>query len=264
MKKIELIFLFVILLLVVSCSSYDKLLKSRDYPLMYKKGLEYYDLKKHHRYTPLFEQLVPIYRGTQQADTIEFYLAKGYYNQGDYLLAAHYFDRFRQNYPRSIFTEESEYMYAYCFYKSSPRPLLDQETTNTALAAFSEFLVRYPRSERKAEVNRILVELKTKLVEKSFLSAKLYYDMKEYRAAITALKNSLRQFPDSQYREEQLYMIVQASYNLADNSVPEKRRERFQNTLDEYYTLMSEYPETKYKKEAERIYANSIRIIENK
>jgi outer membrane protein assembly factor BamD len=263
MKKIELIFLFVLVAFITSCSSYEKLLKSGDYPLMYKKGLEYYELKKHHRYTTIFEMLVPIYRGTLQADTIEFYLAQGYYNQGDYLLAAHYFDRYRQNYPRSVFTEDSEFMYSYCFYKSSPRPLLDQETTNTAIVAFTEFVAKYPRSEKKAEVNRILVELRDKLIDKSYLSSKLYYDMREYKAAIASIKNSLRQFPDSKYREEQLYMIVQASYDLAENSVPEKRRERFQNTLDEYYNLMSEYPETMYKREVERIYANSISKIEN-
>ena len=76
--------------------------------------------------------------------------------------------------------------------------------------------------------------------------------------------NSLGKFPDSEYREEQLYMILSASYNLAANSVIEKRRERFQNTLDEYYNLMSEYPETKYKREAEKIYASSITVVEKK
>jgi outer membrane protein assembly factor BamD len=59
-------------------------------------------------------------------------------------------------------------------------------------------------------------------------------------------------------------MILESSYNLADNSVPEKRRERFQATLDEYYNLMGEFPETKYKREAERIYASSIKVVENK
>jgi outer membrane protein assembly factor BamD len=264
MRSFKVIVLVTFAFLITACSGFDKLLKTRDYPLMYKKGLEYYEAKDHYKYTTIFEQLTPIYKGTQQADTIEFYLSNGYYNQGDYLLAAHYFDRFRQNYPRSQFVEQAEFMYAYCFYKSSPRPLLDQETTQAAISAFSQFITRYPNTERKAEVNRILVDLRSKLVEKSYLSAKLYYDMQDYKAAITALKNSVNQFPSSEYREEMLYMILQASFNLADNSVPEKRRERFQNTMDEYFNLLGEFPETKYKREAERIYANSIRIIENK
>jgi outer membrane protein assembly factor BamD len=199
-----------------------------------------------------------------QADTIEYYLAEGYYHQGDFLLSAHFFDKFRENYPRSTFIEQAEYMYAYCFYKSSPRPLLDQETTNNAISAFAEFITKYPNTSKKAEVNRIMHELRSKLVEKAYLSAKLYYDMADYKSAVTAHKNSLGKFPDSEYREEELYMILSASYNLAANSVIEKRRERFQNTLDEYYNLMSEFPETKYKREAEKIYANSINFVEKK
>lgn len=263
MKQNRLVLVFVILAFLASCSGYDKLLKSRDYPLMYKKALEYYEKKDHYRYTGLFEQIAPIYKGTQQADTIEFYMAQGYYYQGDYLLAAHYFDKFRRDYPRSVFTEESDFMYAYCYYKSSPRPLLDQETTNAAIVAFNEFITKYPRTNKKAEVNELLVELHKKLIDKSFLSAKLYFDMKDYKAAIVSLKNSIQQFPDSPYREEQLFMILQASYYLADNSVIEKRRERFQNTVDEYFTFVGEFPESKHIKEAQRIYNYSIKTIGN-
>ena len=264
MRRINLIALVLLALVIVSCSGFEKLLKTRDYPLMYQKALEYYQAEDHYKYTTIFEQLTPIYKGTQQADTIEFYLANGYYQQGDYLLSAHSFDRFRREYPKSKFIEQAEFMYAFCFYKSSPRPLLDQEPTQAAIAAFSEFISRYPHSAKKAQVNELLKDLRSKLVEKSYLSAKLYFDMQDFKAAITALKNSSNEFPDSQYREEMLYMILDASYNLADNSIPEKRRERFQNTLDEYYNLLGEFPETKYKREAERIYASSIRIVENK
>lgn len=263
MKKVQLFVLLGLALIIISCSGFDKLLKSRDYPLMYKKALEYYEKKDHYRYTTLFEQLVPIYKGTLQADTVEFFLAEGYFHQGDYLLAAHYFDRFRRNYPRSQFTEQSEFMYAFCFYKSSPRPLLDQETTQTAIVAFTEFIAKYPRSTKKAEVNRIMIELRDKQIDKSYLSSKLYFDMRDYRAAITSIKNSMIQFPDSKYREEQLFMVLQASFHLADNSVPERRRERFQNTLDEYYNLLGEFPETRFKREADRIFANSMKVIDN-
>ncbi len=264
MKRISLFALLAIALIASACSNFDKLLKTRDYPLMYKEGLKYYENGEHYRYATIFEMLTPVYKGTAQADTIEFYLAKGYYHQGDFLLAAHYFDGFRQNYPRSAFREEAEYMYAYCFYKSSPRPRLDQEPTKQAIAAFSEFISLYPNTSKKPEVNKILNELRSKLVEKSFLNAKLYYDMEDYKSAITALKNSAYEFPNSQFREDLLYMILDSSYKLADNSVPEKRRERFQNTLDEYYNLIGEYPETKYKRDAERIYANTIKVVENK
>ncbi len=248
-------------MLLGSCSSYEKLLKSRDHELMYQKALEYYAIGNHYRYTTLFELISPIYRGTQRADTIEFYLARGHYNQGDYLLAGHYFNQFRRNFPRSVFTEEATYMYAYCYYRASPRPLLDQEPTRNAIAAFNEFFMRYPNSKHREEANVLLAELKEKLEERAFLSAKLYFDMGEYKAAIPALKNSLQDYPNSKYREEQLFLIFQASYLLADNSIPSLKRQRFQNTMDEYFNLISEFPNTKYLREAQRIHASVARAI---
>lgn len=264
MKKINVsICLFVLGMFLLGCSGFEKVLKSKDYNFKYQKALEYYKKGDHYRYTTILEQLVPIYSGTQRADTVQFYFAMGNYSQGDYILAGHYFDQFRKTYPRSVFTEEAEYMYANCYYESSPRPELDQETTQAAIAAFSEFISKFPNSDKKGDVSKILAELKDKLVEKSYLSSKLYYNISEYKAAIIALKNSLKDFPESKHREEQLFLILKSSYLLADNSVPAKQKERFQSTVDEYYTFVGEYPQSEYAKEAKKMYEASMKFLGN-
>ena len=43
-------------------------------------------------------------------------------------------------------------------------------------------------------------------------------------------------------------MILRAKYQLAQQSVEEKRLERYRDTIDEYYGFMNEYPESKYLK----------------
>lgn len=264
MKKSSILaYLLVLSVFLISCSGFEKILKSKDYDFKYKKGLEYLKKNDHYRYTTIFEQLVPIYSGTQRADTVEYYYALGNYKQGDYILAGHYFDKFRKTYPRSVFTEEAEYMYAYCYYDSSPRPDLDQDNTQAAIVAFSEFLSKYPKTDKGNKVNALLNELKDKLVEKSFISAKLYFNVSEYKAAIVALKNSVRDYPNSKHREEQLFLILKSSYLLADNSVPEKRRERFQSTVDEYYTFVGEFPQSEYIKDAKRMYDSSMKFLGN-
>lgn len=250
-------------LLLVGCSGFEKVLKSKDYNFKYKKALEYYKKGDHYRYTTILEQLVPIYAGTQRADTVQFYFAMGNYKQGDYILAGHYFDTFRKTYPRSVFTEEAEYMYAYCFYESSPRPELDQDNTQAAIIAFSEFISKYPQTDKRADVGKILSDLKGKLVEKSYLSSKLYYNISEYKAAIVAIKNSVKEFPESKHREEQLFLVVKSAYLLADGSVPEKQKERFQSTIDEYYTFAGEFPQSEYMKEAKVMYEASMKFLGN-
>ena len=256
-------FLLLTVLFLFSCSGFEKILKSKDYEYKYKMALEYYKKKDHYRYITLFEQLQSVYKGTFRADTIEFYLAQGYYHQGDYLLAGHQFDMFRKNYQRSVFTEEAEFMYAYCYYMSSPRPELDQSNTLLAIEDFTEFINRYPNSQHKAEVNRIMAELHDKLIEKSYLSSMLYYKTGDYKAAIVAIRNSLRDYPESKYREELMFHLLKASYLLADNSIENKRRERFQNALDEYYSFISEYPSSKYSMEAKKMYDATMKILQN-
>jgi len=264
MKKVNISLCLLLMgLLFIGCSKFEKVLKSKDYNFKYKKALEYLKKEDHYRYTTIFEQLVPIYAGTQRADTVQFYFAMGNYKQGDYVLAGHYFDTFRKTYQRSVFTEEAEFMYAYCFYETSPRPDLDQESTQAAIAAFSEFISKYPRTDKREEVGKILNEMKGKLTEKSYLSSKLYFNLSEYKAAIVALKNSVKDFPESKYREEQLFLIVKSAYLLADNSVPEKQKERFQKTVDEYYTFAGEFPESKYSKEAKKMYEASMKFLGN-
>ena len=255
--------LFFTIVLLSSCSGFEKVLKSKDYEYKYKMALEYYKKKDHYRYITLLEQLQSVYKGTFRADTIDFYLAQGYYHQGDYLLAGHQFDMFRKNYQRSVFTEEAEFMYAYCYYMSSPRPELDQSNTLAAIEAFTEFINRYPNTSRKAEVNKIMTELRDKLIEKSYLSAMLYYKIGDYKAAIVAIRNSIMDYPESKHREELMFHLLKASYLLADNSIEGKRRERFQNALDEYYSFISEYPSSKYSSEAKKMYDATMKVLQN-
>jgi outer membrane protein assembly factor BamD len=50
-----------------------------------------------------------------------------------------------------------------------------------------------------------------------------------------------------------MYMIFESSYQLAKNSVPEKKRERYQSTMDEYYSFVAEYPESEHQKDVDKM-----------
>jgi outer membrane protein assembly factor BamD len=48
---------------------------------------------------------------------------------------------------------------------------------------------------------------------------------------------------------------------LAENSVEDKRIERYQSALDEYYSFMDEFPESEFKREADRIYRATSQVL---
>jgi len=243
-----------LILLVSACSEYQKILKSSDYDFKYEKAMEYYDAEDYIRASSLLEELLSVYKGTETAEEVHYRYAYTYYYQKDYIMAGYYFRMFVSNFPASKYTDECAFMNAYCYYKSSPSPSLDQTNTLRALDELQIFINRHPGSPRIEECNKLIDELNDKLVEKSFNGAKLYYDLGEYKASITALNNSLQEYPDTKYREELLYLILRSSYELAKNSVPEKMRERYEKTTEAYYKLIDEFPETEHLREAERIF----------
>jgi outer membrane protein assembly factor BamD len=250
-------------LLLSGCGEYEKLLKSRDFQKKFDKAMEYYEEGEFVRAGTLFDQVANIFRGTTKADTVKFYQAQAYYGQRDYLMAGHYFAELSSTYPNSNFLEEADFMVGYCFYKQSPRPQLDQDNTYKAITAMQMFMVKYPSSEKVNQSQEIIVEMSDKLVEKSYISAKLYYDLGYYKSAIIALRNSLIEYPDTRYREELMFLILKSSYLLADNSVPEKQRERYQAAVDEYYSFIGEFPEGPHTREAQLIYENSNKFLTN-
>lgn len=247
----------VVSFLLSGCGEYEKLLKSRDFQKKYETALDFYEEGDYVRAATLLDQVDNIYRGTTKADTVKYYQAKSYFGQRDYMMAGHYFNELSVTYLNSGFREEADFMTGYCYYMQSPRPELDQENTYKAITALQMFMSRYPGSERIGECRELITELSDKLVEKSYISARLYYDLGYYKSAIIALRNSLIQYPDTRYREELMFMILKSSYLLADNSVPSRQRERFQATVDEYYSFIGEFPEGPHSREAQRIYESS-------
>ena len=107
-------------LLLSSCSDYNKIVKSTDYEFKYKKALEYYENGEYVRSSTLLKELINIVRGTSRADKVYYYYAKSQFGLKDYMMSGHYFKSLIKEFPRSEFAEESQYMVGYCFYLDSP------------------------------------------------------------------------------------------------------------------------------------------------
>ncbi len=246
--------LVLMLVILNSCGDYNKIVKSTDYEFKYKKAVEYYEEGEYVRSGTLFKELVNIYRGTSRADKIYYYFAKSMIGQKDYLMAGHYFNSLVKEFPTSEYTEEAQFMVGYCSYLLSPKARLDQQVTQDAIDAMKLYINLYPYSERVDEANRLIDELEDKLVYKSYLSAKLYFDFENFKASVIALTGSLEKYPNSKYREELKYMLLKSKYLLATRSVFDKQEGRFTNALDEYFAFIDEFPESKYKKEVVKYY----------
>jgi outer membrane protein assembly factor BamD len=249
---------YCLLLLAAACTTqYDKILKSTDHAVKYQKAKEYYEAGKYERAATLFEQSAMYYRGTKQDDTLNFLLAKSYLNWGDVQTAEHYFEQFRTTFPRSGFAEEATYLRIVALYHQTQRYELDQTPTQKTLVAMDEFSYTFPANPYKEECAKIKEELLQRVDEKQYESAKLYYQIMDYKAATTALRTALKDHPDSRYREDILYFLVASAYKYAENSFHHLQKDRYQAVIDEYYNFVSEFPESKYRKEVETMHSTA-------
>ncbi len=260
MRTIYTTLILTVLTVLAGCSGYDQLIKGRDYQKQYEEALRYYSLKKDNKAIELFDKVENIFAGTEKIDTIKFHKAKATYRSGDYYAAADLMDEFRKSYSRSPFLEEAEYLYAMCFYQLSPNPELDQSNTALAINSFAEYLERYPESARREVCMEMIKELQSRIYTKTFAVGQTYYNIGYYNSAIHSFRNTLKKYPDNPQREQILYLLVKANYQYAKASVPAKQRERYYNTIDAYYNFVSEYPESKYLPEVERMFRNAQRL----
>ena len=247
-------YLFILLIILVSsCDSYNQLLKSNDFELKYKEAVRFYNEKKYFKALPLFEELVPIYKGTEKAEEIYYYYCQSEFLSGNYILASYHFKNFANSFPNSTKAEEADFKYAYCLFKESPEFSLDQTNTSKAIDAFQLFLNKHPETQKQDEVNELVGTLRNKLEKKAFTNAFLYYKMEDYKAASVSFRNILTNFPDIENREDIRLYILKSNFKLASNSINSKKEERFLNTIIAFEEFKEEFGDSKKIKEAQKI-----------
>lgn len=253
-------FLFVCLaaILLTSCSEYQKVLKDTDVKAKYDLAEKLYNEGDYKRAVRLFEQIAPKYIGKPQGERVMFFFADSYYKTGDYYLSAYQFERFTKSYPRSDKIQEASFFGAKSNYQLSPKYSLDQSETDKALSKLQTFINTYPNSEFFEEANAMAGELTAKKEKKQLEIAKQFNKLGEFNlpilvSAITALDNFITDNPGSIYREEALYYRIEATTNLAMNSTEDKKQERLQEALNSYNNLIKYFPETKFKKDADKL-----------
>jgi outer membrane protein assembly factor BamD len=229
------------------------MLKSTDNAKKYDLAMKYYNQKDFYRALQLFDQLLPVYRGTTKAEEIAYCYAYSYYKQSQYSLAAYQFNNFASSFPKSNKTEECIFMSAYCKYLDSPPSSLDQTSTQEAIKEFQLFINMYPNSSRINECNNIIDKLRLTLESKVFNIAKMYFQIEDYTASITAFKSLIKDYPDTKYKEEALYYILKSNYKYALNSISIKKAERLNAALEAYNTFKNNYPTSNYIKECNNI-----------
>ena len=256
--------LLLMLLVASGCGEYNAVLKHGDYEYKYEVAKACYTLGQYTRSHELFTSLVTTMKGSGYGEECLYLMAMSAYQNGDLESAAAAFKKYYQSYPRGFYVEDAHYYSGRALFEAVPDPRLDQSTTKAAIAELLTFLETYPYTRLKEQTQEMIQKLQDHLVEKDYLTAKLYYDLgnymlnslnggSNYEACIVTSENALRDYPyaKAERREQFMLLALRSRFHLARQSVEEKRLERFRECIDDYYGFVNEFPESQYLKEAQ-------------
>ena len=258
--------LFLLLFCLTACSKFNRVQKSKDPEYKLAQAEAYYEKKKYRNAQQLYEELFPVFKGTQRFEDLYYKWAYCYYYLNMYRDAENLFKGFLEVFPNSPRAEEVDYMRAYCFYKQSPKIELEQVNTVKAMAMMQTFINTHPESPRVKEATEIIDKSRGKLELKEFRGAQLYYDLGQFRAAAIAFGSLLNNYPESATGEEYKLMVVKSYYRFAKLSVTERQAERYEKVVNEYQDFVDRYPASGLLKDAENfsiLSQNKIKEIQN-
>ncbi|MCI1647252.1 MAG: outer membrane protein assembly factor BamD [Bacteroides sp.] len=267
MKKNILITLLAVVVLS-SCGEYNNLLKSTDYEYKYEAAKNYFAKGQYNRSATLLNELITIFKGMTNAEESLYMLGMCYYNQKDYQTASQTFIQYCNVYPQGTYAELARFHAGKALYLDTPEPRLDQSATYSAIQQLQMFLEYFPQSAKKGEAQTMIFALQDKLVMKEYLAARLYYNLgnymgNNYLSCVITAQNALRDYPYTSLREDLSIMILRAKYEMAVYSVEDRKTERYREAVDEYYAFKNEFPDSKYMKDADRIFDESEKILKD-
>jgi len=243
---------------LVSCRSKELIRPGDSLEVAFEKAMNQYENENYTEAANAFETVISIGRGTDFGQNAQYYLAESHYKNRRYLVAASEYNRYVQFYPNSPRREEVEFKQSLCYYHLSPRYRLDQSYTQQAIEGFRLYRSRYPESERSEEAAEYIAELREKLAHRDYNAAEFYFRTERYKSAAIYHDLVIDRFPETTWAEKALVKQIEAYILYAENSVPRRQEERFEEALDSYSTYLQLFPQGENRSRAEELYDRAI------
>ena len=246
---------------LVSCGGFNKVMKSKDPEYKLLMAEQYFVKKKYNYAQQVYEDIMPFFRGRPEFEDIYYKYAYTAFYQKDYMNAENLFKTFLEIYPNSSKAEEVDFMRGYTFYMQSPKAQLDQTNTMKAMGYMQTYINTHPGSAKNKEAQEIIDICRKKLETKEYMSAQLYFDIGQFRAAAVSFNTLLNGYPDSEKADQYKIMAIKSYFKFAELSVDEKKAERFEKVIEECNDFKDRFPSSKFAPEVEEYLTQSQNLL---
>ena len=146
----------------------------------------------------------------------QFNIGRANEKQGNADLAVAAYTAVVEKFPNDPIAVDAQYQIGYLWFKTTGNGTYDAKARANAKTGFSDFLFRYPKSEKAAQARDNLRMLEEKQTSDAFQIAKFYDKQKNYRAAVIYYNDVIRQQPGSTQSDEAKQRVSELRAKVGD------------------------------------------------
>ncbi len=147
----------------------------------------------------IFEQIVKNGPYSKVGPEAQFRIGVAQEMLKDYVSAVRAYEKVTERYPNLPLAETAQFQIGAAYMAEAGRYEYDQNAANQAIAAFTDFLVRYPNTPKTAEAEADRTQLKLEQAKGLFRVGQFYEKNKEYKAALIYYNAVIEENPKSDW-----------------------------------------------------------------
>tara|TARA_Y100000996_G_C22549779_1_gene653279 strand:+ start:1202 stop:2044 length:843 start_codon:yes stop_codon:yes gene_type:complete len=215
------IILFIIFILVVSCSSKEikkSVIQEKSLELQvieaYEEGMEALDANDVLYAAKKFNEAEILFPQSDWAPKSALMAAYSYYKQDYYGDVVAELDRFIRVYPNHKDLPYAYYLLGVAYYEQIVDEKKDLQSIVMAKKTFNNLLKKYPNTEYAIDAEFKLNMINDIIASKEMYIGRYYFDKKKWIAAINRFRTVVDEFDQTIYTEEALHRLVEIHYIL--------------------------------------------------
>jgi outer membrane protein assembly factor BamD len=170
----------------------------------------------------MYDQIIKNAPYGQYAPQSQFKIGLAHEKQRKWSEAVKAYQMVLDRYPGNDVADDAQYQIGYAWMRAAGSSDYDQGATEKAIDAFTEFITRYPNSEKVVQAEENIVDLKTRTSQGAFHIAQFYESQKRYEAAIIYYEDVLKREPETERGKIAREKIAQLSSSKVVGPEPPK------------------------------------------
>ncbi|MDX2227641.1 MAG: outer membrane protein assembly factor BamD [Verrucomicrobiae bacterium] len=163
-----------------------------------------------------FEKIVKSAPYSRWAPESQFKIGVAREKQKKWSAAVEAYQKVLDKYPGSDLASLAQYQIGYAWMKASKEAEYDQSAASKAILGFEDFLTRFPNSEKVAQAQENIQNLKGKQNKGTFNIARFYDRQKDYKAAVIYYSEVIQENAESELAKQAAERIEELNRILVE------------------------------------------------